>query len=155
MPYLIDSGILVRLLGVQTAEGLTIREAVRTVLSREGEAYVTVQNMAEFWNVSTRPATSRGGFGRTIQATAALLAAHEQSFTLLTESDTSYQIWRGLVLQHQVSGVQVHDARLVSVMLDRGLTHLLTLNPNDFKRYEGIIAITPDQVLANTGTPNP
>jgi hypothetical protein len=49
-----------------------------------------------------------------------------------------------------VSGVKVHHARLVSVMLRSGLRRILTLNGGDFRRYagEGIELATPDSVLA-------
>ncbi|MEI6442036.1 MAG: hypothetical protein WCO29_02610 [Nostocales cyanobacterium ELA583] len=38
-------------------------------------------------------------------------------------------------------GVNVHDARLVAVILAHGLTHILTFNISDFKRYSN--QITP------------
>ena len=42
-----------------------------------------------------------------------------------------------------VSGVQVHDARLVAAMRVHGLDRLLTLNVADFSRYPGIVAVHP------------
>jgi predicted nucleic acid-binding protein len=45
-----------------------------------------------------------------------------------------------------LSGVQVHDARLVAVMHVHGLTHLLTLNTVDFIRYPGITVVHPQNV---------
>ncbi len=39
--------------------------------------------------------------------------------------------------------IQVHDARLVAVMNVFGLTHLLTFNVTDFKRYPAIEATHP------------
>jgi ribosome maturation factor RimP len=48
-----------------------------------------------------------------------------------------------------VSGVKVHDARLVSVMLSSGLKRILTLNASDFRRYigEGIEVATPTDLV--------
>jgi predicted nucleic acid-binding protein len=45
----------------------------------------------------------------------------------------------------RVSGVQVHDARLVAAMKTHGVTHILTFNVVDFQRYadEEIIAVDP------------
>ena len=50
-----------------------------------------------------------------------------------------------LVIDYRVSGVQVHDARLVAAMLAHGVTHILTFNTADFARYapEGIVAVAP------------
>jgi len=49
------------------------------------------------------------------------------------------------VVSFGVSGVQVHDARLVAAMTVHGVTHILTLNPTDFARYTtvGIVAVDP------------
>ena len=54
-----------------------------------------------------------------------------------------------LVVRHAVSGVQVHDTRLVALMTANGIRYLLTLNPTDFKRFPNVIAVTPAEVLAN------
>lgn len=32
-------------------------------------------------------------------------------------------------------------------MLAHGITHILTLNPTDFVRYEGITPVTPQEIL--------
>ena len=50
-----------------------------------------------------------------------------------------------------MSGIQVHDARLVAVMLVHGIENILTLNVTDFQRYPGISAVHPQKVI--TGTP--
>lgn len=55
--------------------------------------------------------------------------------------------WRRLVVEHSVTGVQVHDARLVAAMLVHGVRQLLTLNIQDFARYSGITAVHPRDVV--------
>jgi predicted nucleic acid-binding protein len=63
---------------------------------------------------------------------------------LLTENAGTYRIWRSLVVTHGVQGVQVHDARLVSVMQAHGVAQILTLNAADFTRYSAVVtAISP------------
>ena len=50
---------------------------------------------------------------------------------------------------YQVKGVNVHDARLVAVMLVHGLSHILTFNVNDFHRYSSeITIINPNDIQA-------
>jgi hypothetical protein len=63
----------------------------------------------------------------------------------LPDAPSLYPEWRRLVVAYGVSGVQVHDARLVAAMNASRLTHILTFNTVDFARYapEGIIAIDP------------
>jgi predicted nucleic acid-binding protein len=52
-----------------------------------------------------------------------------------------YENWLGLVRDYRVTGVQVHDARLVASMLAHGIQSLLTLNSADFERYAKIINV--------------
>jgi hypothetical protein len=44
-------------------------------------------------------------------------------------------------------GKNAHDARFVAAMMAHGLTHLLTFNPQDFRRYSGITVVTPAEIL--------
>jgi predicted nucleic acid-binding protein len=72
----------------------------------------------------------------------------ERLFPVVLETATTYPEWRRLVIAHGVSGVQVHDARLVALMLTGGLTRILTFDTADFARYtgEGIVAVDPGSV---------
>jgi len=45
-----------------------------------------------------------------------------------------------------VLGKNVHDARLVAAMLEHNITHLLTLNVKDFKRFDEITVVDPAEV---------
>ncbi len=143
MRILADSGILLRLfeLGDPRTDAV-----VRTVVALQdrGDILVTAaQNVAEFWNVCTRPATARGGFGLSFTDTERRLEEVEGTLTLLTELPTTYATWRGLIVSHRVQGKQVHDARLAALMLSHGVTHIVTLNGRDFTRYPGLTVIDP------------
>jgi predicted nucleic acid-binding protein len=104
------------------------------------------QNIVELWNVCTRPATARGGFGLTTAETDRRVRLIKRVFKILEETPSVYPEWRRLVVQYSVAGVQVHDARIVAVMNVHGITHVLTLNGVDFSRYARIMCVTPDQV---------
>ncbi|MDQ3816674.1 MAG: type II toxin-antitoxin system VapC family toxin [Acidobacteriota bacterium] len=148
MRYLVDSNVLLRLLQRNDPHHTTIRKAVRTLLARGDELCCAPQNIVELWNVSTRPAAARGGFGLTTTETDRRVRLIERVFTVLDETPAVYQEWRRLVVSYSVMGVQVHDARIVAVMNVHGLTHILTLNSADFSRYAGIISVSPDEVVA-------
>jgi predicted nucleic acid-binding protein len=45
-----------------------------------------------------------------------------------------------------VIGKQVYDARLAAAMSVHKLTHLLTFNDGDFKRFSEIIAVNPQNI---------
>ena len=114
-----------------------------------------MQNAVEFWNVCTRPATARGGWGLDIAEADRRLSAIEAGFSLLTELPVVYPIWRRLVVAHSVQGKQVHDARLVALMMAHGITHVLTLNAGDFARFPGIVEIAPASLAGSPSHPPP
>jgi len=110
---------------------------------RGDRLFACTQNFVEFWNVATRPAT-RNGFGLTPAEADRRLSILEHLFYLLPDSPDVYSEWRRLVVSFGVSGVQVHDARLVVAMKANNLT----LNSSDFHRYvvDDIIAVEPVNV---------
>jgi predicted nucleic acid-binding protein len=83
-----------------------------------------------------------------IAETARRLRIIERLIQVLPDAPAAYANWRTLIEACAVTGVQSHDARLVAFMTAYGLTHILTLNPRDFGRFPGIMALTPAQVVA-------
>jgi predicted nucleic acid-binding protein len=148
MAYLVDTGILLRLLDRNDPQHPRIREALRMLKGRDERLITTSQNIAEFWNVSTRPATARGGYGLSCTETAQRTRILERLFTMAYETPATYLQWRELVVARGVMGVQVHDARLVAIMQVHGIKHILTLNVADFSRYSELVATTPDHLIA-------
>ncbi len=144
MIYLVDTNILLRILHCTDPRHTMVRHAVRTLRVDGHELRTTPQNFIEFWNACTRP-IDRNGFGLTPAQTHQLLRTAERVFPLLPDSPATYPEWRRLVVDYSVSGVQVHDARLVAAMIMHHVTHILTLNISDFERYasEGIVAVDP------------
>src|SRR6266851_5364033 len=105
----------------------------------------TSQNVAEFWNACTRP-VDRNGYGLSPQDTDHRARLFEEKLRLLPDSLAVHEQWRRLLVTHSVSGVQVHDARLVAAMLVHGVKHILTFNDKDFARYTDIEAVHPRSV---------
>lgn len=85
--------------------------------------------------------------GYSVDKTNEVLNRLLDSFTILDDPPEARTLWRKLVVTHEVKGVQVHDARLVAAMNARGLTHILTYNGRDFKRYPALTILTPADVL--------
>jgi predicted nucleic acid-binding protein len=142
--YLIDTNVLLRFADRSHPLHPLIRTAVRKLRQDGHMLQVTSQNCIEFWNVATRP-IDRNGFGLTPVETERLLQLIERLFPVLPDSSEIYQEWRRLVVGFSVSGVQVHDARLVASMNVNAIPHILTFNVEDFIRYnsEGIVAVAP------------
>ena len=147
MIYLTDTNVLLGVAHDVDARYPIVQAAVHKLWANGHQLQTTSQNFSEFWNVSTRP-TDRNGFGFTPYKTDELLRTLEQSFPLLQDSPDVYPEWRQLIVKYNVSGVQVHDARLVATMMVHDVKHILTFNTSDFTRYapEEIIAIDPAAV---------
>jgi predicted nucleic acid-binding protein len=143
MLILADSGILIRLQEPTDPQHGSIFAAVQSLLSQGHGIATATQNMAEFWNVCTRPGVARGGLGLDNTETDRRARIIENTLLVLSEPPTAYAIWRRLVVSLSILGKQVHDARLVALMQAHGITHILTLNGKDFARYPGITVIDP------------
>lgn len=105
MSYLIDTSILLRFLLRHDPNFVEIRRAVRLLKSSGEKMYLTAQTAAEFWNVCTRPAASRGGLGLSIAETKSRLTILERNFPVLPDSPAVYREWKSIVEIYQVSGV--------------------------------------------------
>ncbi len=143
MIYLVDTNVILRLLDAAHSHHPPARAAVEG-LHKAHQLRVTGQNFIELWNVATRPAENNG-LGWTPAKADRVLSTVEQLFPLLPDSPAIYPRWRQLVVEFGVSGVQVHDARLVAAMQIHEVTHILTFNKDDFTRYAsaGIVAVDP------------
>jgi predicted nucleic acid-binding protein len=138
-PYLVDSNILLRWIKPDHSDYPAIVSAIDDILHRQGVLCYTSQNLAEFWNTSTRP-VDRNGYGLSPGETDRFF---ENRLRLLPDSLAVHEEWRKLLVTHSVSGVRVHDARLVAAMRVHGLKHILTFNDKDFARYTEIQAVHP------------
>lgn len=147
MVYLLDTNILLRFASRGHPVHSTVRVAVRRLRAGGHSLRATPQNFVEFWNVTTRPAV-HNGLGLTLAEAEWQLRVVERVFPKLDDSPAVYPEWRRLVVAYGVSGVKVHDARLVAFMLVYRVAHILTLNTADFMRYspEGVLAVDPGTV---------
>ena len=144
--YLVDTNVLLRLVQPDSPEHGKIRKCTEMLWAQGADLLYTSQNLAEFWNVCTRP-TDRNGFGFSISEADDRASLIEAKLTFVADSEATHQEWRRIVVAEQVSGVQVHDARLVAAMYVHRIGHLLTLNVQDFRRYPNVVAVSPQDVL--------
>ena len=147
-PYLMDSNILIRWVQPSDPDYPVVQSAL-DVLARQGATLCyTSQNLAEFWNACTRPA-DRNGYGLSPQEADRRARLFETRLRLLPDNLAVHQEWRRLLVVHAVSGIQVHDTRLVAAMHVHGISRILTFNAKDFARFTDVEARLPKDVLAN------
>ncbi len=145
MPCLVDTNVLLRLLQRGDPDHFIVRYSLRTLRQRREVLCYTPQNLVEFWRGCTRPA-SANGFGLSVDETDRWAKLIERLFTLLPDRPEIHTQWRRLVVDCSVSGVKVHDARLVAAMRVHGLNRIMTFNVADFSRFSGIEAVHPADV---------
>ena len=145
MPYLADTNVLLRLLQRSDPVHGMVCSALRTLHQHGEQICFAPQNLVEFWRVCTRP-ISANGFGLTVAETDRRARVIERLFTILPDGPAVHAEWRRLVVAHAVSGVQVHDARLVAMMRVHALVNLITFDVGDFERYPGISAVRPQDL---------
>ena len=115
-PWFIDTNILLRLSTGQQAKYPEVRLALNRLQRLNPGIFCAAQNIAEFWNVSTRPA-DKNGFGLSIPEVQKELARIEGFLTILPETLEVFEEWKRLVFTHEVRGVQVHDARFPEIAI--------------------------------------
>ena len=143
MACLVDTNCFVRIADKNSPLRPVVLDAFKKLRSQNHDLYITPQVISEFWNVCTRPVTSRGGLGFTPQRTGQKVELIRKHFTVLPDNLDTFEEWLGLVAHHSVSGAKVHDAKFVASMIVHGIQDLITFNTNDFARFDTIRAIDP------------
>ena len=147
MRVLVDTNILLR--SAQPSHPLCPQatHAVSKLLRQKDAVFFCSQNIAEFWNVASRPA-EMNGLGFSQEEVLEEVNSIENLLTLLPDIPAIYPVWKRMVQDHRVQGVKVYDARLVAVMSVYAIDSILTFNLADFKRYGNINALQPAAMLA-------
>jgi predicted nucleic acid-binding protein len=149
MACLVDTSVLVRLANTADAHYATACAAT-IALHRRGEVLnICAQNLIEFRNAATRP-IALNGLGLSVSDVEAKAALFESTFPLLDDTPDIYPAWKSIVQSANVTGKQVHDARLVAVCHVNGVSHLLTFNISHFTRLShvapGITVVDPASI---------
>jgi predicted nucleic acid-binding protein len=145
MSVLVDTNVLLRRTQPDHPSHTLAVEGVAKLLAAAEPVCFTLQNIAEFWNVATRPAANNG-LGLSVALTLTEVEKIERLLAVLPDAPAVYSEWKRLVVQHGVMGVKVHDAKLVAMMNVHGVRRILTFNTDDFLRY-GVEAIHPSSLL--------
>ena len=140
-----DTNVLLRSIDVGHAVQPVAQNAMIKLGKDRESLSIFSQNLIEFWAVATRP-IANNGLGLSIAQTEEELTNLKRLFKLLPDTADILPEWEQLVVKHQVLGKQAHDARLVAAMNVHSVTHLLTFNTDDFKRYDEITVVNPQNI---------
>jgi predicted nucleic acid-binding protein len=146
MSILVDTNILLRRTQPNHPSHSVAVESIARLLSVGEPVCFTFQNISEFWNVATRP-IEKNGLGFPAALTLREVEKIERLLTYLPDSPAVYSEWKRLVVEYDVLGVKVHDAKLVATMNVHGIPKILTFNADDFTRYK-VQAVHPSSLLS-------
>lgn len=145
---LLDTNILLRWIKPNDRDYPVVTSAIEAMLLAYTVLCYTSQNVGEFWNTCTRP-VDRNGYGLSPKEADRRARYFEDRLRLLPDSLAVHKEWRRMLVAHSISGVQVHDARLVAAMRVHGVKQILSFNDADFGRYHDIQAVHPRTLPKN------
>lgn len=145
MSYVVDTNVLARTVHKNHPMQPVAKAAIKNLLDQGESLFVFPQSLYEFWVMATRPEDANG-FGMSVAEAKNKVADFEMMLTMKLDQPSIYTEWKRLVTQHSVMGKPAHDARIVAAMKVHGITHLLTFNVGDFKRFQQITVVSPNEV---------
>lgn len=148
MSYLVDTNVLLRTAQENHSMHKSSVQAVRILFEQGKRLCIVPQNLIEFWVVATRP-IEVNGLGLSVTDAFNELEQLKNCFVLLSDTASIFPVWESLIAKYKVTGKpshDTHDTRLVAAMIAHNLTHLLTFNTSDFRRFSEITALDPHNI---------
>ena len=128
MSILVDTNVLLRRIQPDHVHHDLAIDSVARLLATGEQVYFTLQNISEFWNVMTRPVAANGlGFSPAFALSE--VTKSRWCSALSPDSPAVYEEWKRLVATYAVTGVKVHDARLVAIMNVHGVRRISHSTP--------------------------
>jgi predicted nucleic acid-binding protein len=137
---MLDTNVLL----AATDEGRAEHNDALTIINDWAAGHTDVctsgQILREYLSVATRPA-EKNGLGLNLPDALGNVRAIRERTTLLTEDSKVADRLFGLLGDVQCLGKQVHDANLVATMLIHGIDTVVTMNLEDFTRFERYVSL--------------
>lgn len=149
MSWAVDTNVLLRTTDVGDPAQSAAESAIEHLRLSGESLSIFPQNLIEFWAVATRSRADNGP-GLSPSQAESQVGALKAMFVVVADNHKIFSEWERIVAFYQVIGKQAHDARIVAAMSAHGLTHLLTFNDRDFKRFSEITVINPRRLLNET-----
>jgi predicted nucleic acid-binding protein len=145
MRYLIDTNVLLRWSHSDSSDHALCTETISRLVAAGHEPCICAQVLIEFRAVATRP-LNVNGLGVSSSEVGAYIGDLRAMFTCLLEPPDMADRWTVVADEYSVIGRQVHDARIVALMYAHRISHVITMNADDFSRYADITPLTPQEV---------
>lgn len=138
---LLDTNILVYATFNDLPQYSIAKELRDKAASKELEAYLSPQILAEFYSIVTNPE-------RVVKPLSPEKAREEidvylNTFPMLKIKDTTTRRMVKLAQKHKVIGQNIYDVQIVATMLMNRVKRIYTANDKDFRRFKEIEVINP------------
>lgn len=147
MNYGVDTNVLVRTVQPLHDDYQVAIGAISRLHTSGHFPSITPQNVIEFWAVATRPISARG-LGFSYEFAQQELLQLRKVTQILNDSNLAFAVRQTLLEKYQFAGKVAHDAKLTATLLANRITHILTFNDRDFRRFTEITVLTPAEVVA-------
>jgi predicted nucleic acid-binding protein len=137
---MLDTNVLIAATDEGRAEHRDALTVVNDWASRRTELCTSGQILREYLTVATRPA-ARNGLGLNLPDALGNVHAIRGRTTLLAEDAKVADRLLSLLADVDCRGKQVHDANVVATMLVHGVRAVVTMNMEDFARFEGHVSL--------------
>ena len=144
--YLLDTNIILRISNPSDLQHELVTNAVANILAQGDECYLASQILIEMWVVATRP-TDVNGLGWSTTYTRNIIDQLMQRFPIIEEAPQLFTTWLDIVSINKILGKRTHDARIAALMKTSAVSHILTLNPNDFSNIPDINVVHPRSLV--------
>lgn len=137
---MLDTNVLIAATDEGRAEHLDALAVVNDWAAGHTELCTSGQILREYLTVATRPA-EKNGLGLNLPDALGNVSAIRERTTLLAEDAKVVGRVLSLLADVGCRGKQVHDANVVATMLVHGVRAVVTMNPEDFARFEGHVTL--------------
>lgn len=135
----VDTNIMLRAFHQDFAEHQKVRALFDRVIDEGYELWISRQVIREYIAQATNPRTFKSVLS--IGSVEEQLKAIQRVCSVADETEDVTIHLLNLLKAYPTGGKQVHDANIVATMLANQIDTLLTLNIDDFKRFEAKIAL--------------
>ena len=137
---LLDTNVLL----AATDEGRAEHHDALTIFNEWAAGDTTLctsgQILREYLAVATRPAGNNGLGLKPADAVSNVRAIRERTAFLVEDARVADRL-QGLLADVECGGKQVHDANVIATMLAHGVGTVVTMNVEDFARFERYVSL--------------
>jgi predicted nucleic acid-binding protein len=145
MRVLVDTNVLLGVAVPAHSLSATAVQALRKLRTAGHDLFIVPQNIYECWTAATRTA-DHNGLGLSTAETEKAINELNVLVRILKDERAIYEEWLELVSKYQITGANSYDTRLAAAMHRHNMSHILTFNASDFRRFPHVQILDPKAV---------